>query len=123
MSELILGALSFLLGYMIIRFVMALLRKRASPQDHTIAMSLTGVVFCAALILLVGFAYGADEVNCHHGFWPGTWTPCSSPRPTALRTCWSIDSTSRSRSLEFSPAASCVKLMTVQIAMPSIVLG
>ena len=39
MSELILGALSLLLGYMIIRFVMTLLRKRDNPHDHVIAWS------------------------------------------------------------------------------------
>ena len=55
MSELILGALSLLLGYMIIRFAIALLRRHEHPHDHAIAWSLMGVVFCAALILLVGF--------------------------------------------------------------------
>ena len=51
MSELILGTLSLLLGYMIIRFAIALLRS-----DHAIAWSLMGVVFSAALLLVVGFA-------------------------------------------------------------------
>jgi hypothetical protein len=71
-SELILGALSLLLGYMVIRFVMALLRKRALPSDHVIAWSLMGVVFSAALIVLVGFAYGANATD-----W---WAMCK-PQP------------------------------------------
>jgi ABC-2 type transport system permease protein len=52
-SELMLGALSFLLGYLIIRFVMALLRKRDSPHEHVIAMSLMGIICCAAVMLVV----------------------------------------------------------------------
>jgi hypothetical protein len=92
-SELILGALSLLLGYMIIRFIMALLRKRAHPSDHAIAWSVMGIVFSAALLLLVGFAYGANATD-----W---WAMCkpqpqcrawqAAERSTVLRKCWSID--------------------------------
>jgi hypothetical protein len=44
MSELILGALSLLLGYMIIRFILALLRRYESPNDHVIAWSFMGLI-------------------------------------------------------------------------------
>jgi hypothetical protein len=103
MSELILGALSLLLGYMIIRFAIALLRRHESPHDHAIAWGLMGVVFSAALLLLVGFAYGANATD-----WWAMCKPqpqCRAWQAAERRTCASLGLSDSQAAFRYCTAA------------------